>query len=478
MLTPIYEGIFLKIIFAVTSTKINVMLVSSLIVQGDFMYRIALFLTLILASIPLFADPMDDFIKSEMEKRKIPGLSIAVMKNGEIVKAQGYGFSNMEHQVPAKPETIYQSGSVGKQFTATGVMMLVEEGKVNLDDPITKYFPEGPEAWKKVKVRHLLSHTGGISNKLYDQMNMREDITEDEILKKIAALPLDFTPGEKWNYSNPGYVLLGILIHRVSGKFYGDFLQERIFKPLGMNTTRIINEADIIPNRAAGYVLDKDVVKNQNWVAPMINTTADGSLYFTVLDMAKWDAALYTNKLVKPETLAQMWTSTKLNSGKLEDYGFGWGFDEIRKHKIISHGGSWQGFTTYIARYVDDKLTIVVLTNFAGSNPGSLAKGIAGFYNPELKPIEPKIVKVDPNILDAYVGEYQIDPQYVIKIRRQDDRLLGEVPEEAEFQLYPESETTFVLTTQEGNITFVKDASGKVTHLLLKPSGDTAKKIK
>jgi len=425
-----------------------------------------------------FADPVDDFVKKQMEERKIPGLSIAVMKNGEIIKAEGYGYANLEHMVPAKPETIYQSGSVGKQFTATGVMMLVEEGKVSLDDPITKYFPGGPESWKKVKVRHLLSHTGGISNKLYDQINMREDQTEEQILKKIAALPLDFEPGEKWSYSNPGYVLLGILIHKASGNFYGDFLQERIFKPLGMGTTRIINESDIIPNRAAGYVMEKEQIKNQSWVAPMINTTADGSLYFTVLDLAKWDAALYTEKLLKKSGQEQMWTPTKLNSGKVEQYGFGWGFDEIRGHKLIAHGGSWQGFTTYIGRYVDDKLTIVVLTNFAASNPGSIAKGVAGIYNQDLKPIEPVEVKIDPKILDSYVGDYQLETSYIILISKENDRLMGLAPEQPKFELYPESDTKFFLKVDEGNITFVKDASGKVTHLILQPSGRTAKKIK
>jgi CubicO group peptidase (beta-lactamase class C family) len=433
---------------------------------------------LILFTSLVFADPVDDFVKKQLEERMIPGLSIAVMKNGEIIKAEGYGYANLEHKVPANPETVYQSGSVGKQFTATGVMILVEEGKVNLDDPITEYFPEGPESWKKVKVRHLLSHTGGISNKLYDQINMREDFTEEQMLKKIAALPLDFEPGEKWNYSNPGYVLLGILIHRASGKFYGDFLQERIFKPLGMTTTRIISESDIIPNRAAGYVMEKEQLKNQSWVAPMINTTADGSLYFTVLDLAKWDAALYKEKLLKKTTLDQMWTPTKLNNDKVEKYGFGWGVDEIRGHQLIAHGGSWQGFTAHIARYVDDKLTVVVLTNFAAANPGSIAKGIAGIYNPDLKPIEPVEVKIDPKILDAYVGDYQLEGNYIIQITKENDRLMSLAPEQPKFQLFPESETKFFLKVDEGTITFVKDASGKVTHLVLEPSGQKAKKIK
>jgi hypothetical protein len=242
-----------------------------------------------------------------------------------------------------------------------------------------------------------------------------------------------------------------------------------------MNTARIINEADIIPNRAAGYILEKGKIKNQNWVAPMVNTTADGSLYFTVLDLAKWDAALYTNKLLKSESLNQMWTPTKLNNGKLEQYGFGWGFDKIQNHQIIQHGGSWQGFTTYIARYVDDKLTVVVLTNFAESNPGTIAKGVAGIYNPELKPI---IAKVSPDIFRTYVGEYQMEKDFIIKVRLKDDLLMAQIPEVPEFELIPTSDTKFFMNEQEGTVTFVKDASGKVTHLLMEPSGNIAKKIK
>src|SRR5204863_4997876 len=148
-------------------------------------------------------------------------------------------------------------------------------------------------------------------------------------------------------------------------------------------TARIINEADIIANRAAGYHLVKGELKNQEWVSPALNTTADGSLYFTVYDMAKWDAALYTEKLLKRASLEQMWTPVKLASGKTQQYGFGWGFGNVKGHHVIEHGGAWQGFTTYIARYVDDKLTVIVLTNLAGADPGKIAHGIAGLYNPE-----------------------------------------------------------------------------------------------
>ncbi len=186
---------------------------------------------------------VDDFVKSEMQKQKIPGVSVAVVRNGGIVLAKGYGYSNVEHQIAVKPETIFQSGSVGKQFTATAVMMLVEEGKINLDEKIGKYLGDVPESWKDITVRNLLTHTSGMTDYPQD-FDYRRDYPEDELLTRAKAIPLGFQPGEKWQYSNLGYVTLGILIHKVSGKFYGDFLQERIFKPLGMTTARIINEAD------------------------------------------------------------------------------------------------------------------------------------------------------------------------------------------------------------------------------------------
>jgi CubicO group peptidase (beta-lactamase class C family) len=432
-------------------------------------------------------EKIDEFVKLQMQARKIPAVSIVVLKNGEIVKTKGYGFANVEHQVAAKPETIYQSGSVGKQFTATLLMMLVEEGKLALDDKINKYFTDAPEIWKDITVRHLLTHTSGISNKLYGQMNMRADYTEDELIKKISSIPLDFQPGEKWNYSNPGYVTLGILIHKVSGKFYGDLLQEKIFKPLGMNTARVINEAEIIPNRAAGYRVVKGELRNQEWVSPALNTTADGSLYFTVLDMAKWDAALYTEKLLKRSSLEQMWTPVKLNNGKTQAYGFGWSFGEIKGHKIIEHGGAWQGFTTFIARYVDDKLSIIVLTNLAGADPGKIAHGIAGFYNAELSPLPPAIppdtqkidTQVDPKLLDTYVGEYELAPGFTITIIKEGNDLFGQATGQSKFQLYPETTTKFFLKVVDAKIEFFKDASGKVTHLMLYQNGEhQGKKIK
>jgi CubicO group peptidase (beta-lactamase class C family) len=337
------------------------------------------------------ATKVDDYIKTEMARQRIPGISLAVMRDGQIILAKGYGLANVEHQVPVKPETIFQSGSMGKQFTATAVMMLVEAGKLSLSDPITKFFNDVPTTWNSITVRHLLTHTSGTTDYPRD-FDFRRDYTEDELLKRAAAIPLAFQPGEKWSYSNLGYVLLGILIHKVSGQFYGDFLQERVFRPLGMTTARIISEADIVPNRAAGYRLVKGELKNQEWVSPSLNTTADGALYLTVYDMAKWDAALYTEKLLKSSSTAQMWTPVKLNDGKTAAYGFGWSLNEVRGHQLIEHGGAWQGFKSQIARYVGDKLTIVVFANSSQANPARIAHGVAALYNPELAPLPPKAI--------------------------------------------------------------------------------------
>ena len=326
-------------------------------------------------------DPVDAYIHSEMQRQHIPGLSLLVARDGKTVRAQGYGLANVELQVPVKPETIFQSGSVGKQFTATAVMMLVEEGKIKLDDPLTNYIKDAPAAWSQVTIRELLSHTAGFTDYPKD-FDFRKDYTEADELKIVESLPLAYAPGTKWAYSNLGYLTLGIVIHRVTGKFYGDFLQERIFQPLGMTTTRIISEADIIPNRAAGYRLVKGELKNQDWVSPVLNTTADGSLYFSILDLAKWDAALYTKKLLHRSSLDEMWTPAKFKNGQpnSDHYGFGWFILTKDGRRVLDHSGAWQGFETHISRYVDDRLTVVILSNLDGASLDKISDQVAKLY--------------------------------------------------------------------------------------------------
>jgi CubicO group peptidase (beta-lactamase class C family) len=332
-----------------------------------------------------------------MANQKIPGLAVGIYSRGQILLAKGYGQANVELDVAVKPETIFQSGSVGKQFVSAAIMMLVEEGKLSLDDSIAKYFPDAPATWKPILIKNLLSHTSGLAEYESEERTgpkgpfyLRLDFTEDELAAKIEALPIEAAPGERWDYRNTNYALLGILIHKVTGKPYYEFLSERIFKPLGMTSTRLISDRDIIPNRAAGYEIENDELKNQEWVSPTFNSTADGTLYFNVLDLNKWDDALYGTQLLNQSSLDRIWTVYPLNDGKPNPagYGFGWMIGEQNDHKRIEHGGGWQGFTARISRYPEDSLTVVVLTNLdsAHSNAGPIAHVIAGLVDPPLLP--------------------------------------------------------------------------------------------
>lgn len=328
-------------------------------------------------------------MEAQRASQRIPGVALAVCRNGQLIKASGYGLANVELDAKVTPETIFQTGSVGKQFTAMAVMMLVEEGKIGLDDKISNYIPESPEKWSKVTVRNLLTHTSGIADYGAEEntmakgaINFRKDYTEEELVKAFSAMPMDFAPGDKWKYSNTGYVLLGVIIHRATGMFYGDFLQERIFKPLGMSSTRIISEADIVPHRSSGYRLVKGELKNQEWVSPTLNTTADGALYTSVLDLAKWDAALYQRKFIRPASYEAMWNPVKLNDGTTYPYGFGWGVKTQAGYRIVEHDGAWQGFTMSIARFLDQGLTVIVMTNLDENNstPAKIVAEVAKIY--------------------------------------------------------------------------------------------------
>jgi CubicO group peptidase (beta-lactamase class C family) len=340
---------------------------------------------------------IDSFVTREMQHEQIPGVAVGIYSRGTILLAKGYGLANVELQVPVKPETIFQSGSIGKQFVSTAIMMLVEEGKISLDDSVTRYFPDAPASWKPIFVKNLLSHTSGLSEygspeytRPGGPINMRSDYTEDELVRKFEALPIENPPGDKWNYRNTNYVLLGILIHRITGMPYAEFLAQRIFKPLGMSSTRLISEIDIVPNRASGYELHDGQLKNQAWVSPTFNSTADGTFYFNVLDLAKWDEALYTTRLLKQSSLDRIWSVYPLVDGRPNpgNYGFGWIIGLQNGHKRMEHGGSWQGFAGHISRYPDDSLTVVVLTNLDASHarPNLFAGVIAGLVYAPLMP--------------------------------------------------------------------------------------------
>jgi len=348
------------------------------------MNRMMFFLGLV-AALPAAADPIDDFVQATLAEQKIPGVSVVVLRNGKAVKSEGYGFANLEHRVAATPQTIYQSGSVGKQFTAAGILLLAEDGQLALDDPLARHFPDVPSAWHRITVRQLLTHTSGLKDYGEDEIDFRRDYTDDEYLEIMKRMPIEFEPGTQWSYSNTGYLILGLLTSRLAGVHWSEFLEQRLFVPLGMRTTRVISESDIVMHRAAGYELDEaGEVRNQEWVAPSANRCADGALYFSVEDLAAWEAALHAGEFLEPESFDAWWTPVLLANGTTYPYGFGWDIGEQRGHTLIEHGGSWQGFRAAIARYVDQGLTVAVLSNLAQAAPEMMAHRIAGIVEPAL----------------------------------------------------------------------------------------------
>lgn len=344
-------------------------------------------------------DSVARYVEAEMQRLHIPGMSVAILRGDSVVMARGFGYANVELRVPASDSTIYQSGSVGKQFTSAAIVLLAERGKLSLDDPITKWLPEGKTAWKGITIRHLLSHTSGIANYTNGAVDLRKEYSENDLVKLALKAPLDFQPGTHWNYSNTGFVLLGAIVRRVTGQFYGDFLHDNVFVPLGMKTARIISEADIVPNRASGYRLAGDTLRNQEWVSPSLNTTADGALYLTVRDLAAWAVGLNHGRIPSATGLASSWTPVALSTGGTYPYGFGWMLAPQRGVKKIAHTGSWQGFKTAIARYPTLNLTVIAMANLAETPIGPIDAAIAGIVEPSLAPphmIAPGVLSVQP----------------------------------------------------------------------------------
>ncbi len=350
---------------------------------------------------------IDAVVASRMDAEGTPGVAVAIVREGEVLLAKGYGLANLEHEVPVTAKTMFQSGSVGKMFTAAGVMVLVEDGDLDLDASIRTYLPEGPESWQPITLRHLLSHTSGIPDYTSDAMDYSRDYSESELVQMAASLELEFPAGTRWNYSNTGYVLLGIIIDRTARKPYWEHLRERVWDPAGVPTMRVNFAADVVLHRSAGYEREGQVLLNQAWVAPTLNSTADGSLLFSLEDMIAWNEAVRRGAVLSPASWEATLTPIELTSGNTFPYGFGWAVREVRDRPIHEHGGGWQGFRTHYTRYVDVDVAIVALANSADSDPGSLVEEIAVVIDPSLAheptPTEP-IDDPDPEVTAFIAG--------------------------------------------------------------------------
>jgi CubicO group peptidase (beta-lactamase class C family) len=315
---------------------------------------------------------VDERLNAAVKANQFSG-AVLIARDGRVLVSKGYGMANLETETPNTPQTIFRLGSITKQFTATAIMMLQEQGKLSVQDSICKYVADCPAAWQAVTLHHLLSHTGGVPNftSFADyEKTMTLPTTVEALIARFKDKPLDFQPGEKWSYSNSGYVLLGHVIEKVSGQSYESFLQERIFTPLGMKSTGYEHSERVLPHRAAGYEPQGNTLANARYLDMTIPFSA-GGLYSTVEDLYLWDQALYTEKLLPKKSLDTMFTPVKNN------YGYGWGIDTRQGIKAIAHGGGINGFVTFIARFPEAKAVIIVLCNNMRANPGAVVRDLA-----------------------------------------------------------------------------------------------------
>jgi len=423
------------------------------------------------------APKFDQYLKALADQGRFTG-SVLVSRDGKTLFAKGYGLANAELDVPNTPQTKFRLGSITKQFTATAILLLQERGRLNVHDPICKYIDNCPSAWSEITIHHLLSHTGGVPNftSFPDYVSkMMMPVTAQEMIARFKDKPLDFKPGEKWSYSNSGYFLLGYIIEKVSGESYESFVKRNIFDPLKMSNSGYDHFNSILKNRATGYSLDKGKMINSAYI-DMTQPYSAGSLYSTVEDLFTWNEALFSDKLLSAKSRESMMTPVK------NDYAYGLGVQTKSGRKVVGHGGGINGFSTYLVRFPADKITIVVLRNsdYGAPGPGQISLDLAAImFGEKYEAPAPRTeVKVDPKIFDAYVGEYQLGPNFIITITKEGDRLMIQATGQPKFDLFPESESKYFLKVVDAQITFEKDETGKVTCLILHQGGDQpAKKI-
>ncbi|HEY0579395.1 MAG TPA: serine hydrolase, partial [Candidatus Nitrosocosmicus sp.] len=505
-----------------------------------------------------------DKVVEEQFKVNETGVAVLVSRNGKIIYERAQGMANLELSVPMQTYTIFRIGSITKQFTAVAILQLMENGKLNLQDDITKYLPGYPTQGNTITIEHLLSHTSGIRDFTSIKDNEKRiaiDYTPNEIIDYFKGQPMRFAPGTKWEYSNSGYFLLGYIIEQISGKTYGQYLEENIFKPLGMRNSFYTDNGTIVKNRASGYTQGNKVIENARYIS-MTQPYAAGSVQSTVEDLFKWNQAVQSYKLIKKETLAKALTKYILNDGTETNYGYGWRLGYIRESPSIWHGGLIDGFMSMAMYLPKEDVFVTVLSNCDCKSPLDVTEKLAAlaigkcydykaihvdsatltcysgvyengkqqqkiistsgnqlnlqsgrgpkavmkayqtdkFYTDDpmvtveisknknnsvdkliihsrtanevwIKtnklPASENGIKLDENILQSYVGEYEINPGFAFSITKVEGSLFLKATGQEKVEIFAEAENKFFLKVNGAQLEFVKDNSGKVIKAIL-----------
>jgi CubicO group peptidase (beta-lactamase class C family) len=413
---------------------------------------------------------MDQIVQSYVSNKQFMG-SVLVARGDQVLLSKGYGSANLEWGIPDTPSTKFRLGSVTKQFTAASILLLEERGKLKVEDPVKKYLPDAPAAWDKMTIFNVLTHTAGIPNfTAFPEYPKLEPfaITPEKLVALFRDKPLDFEPGEKMSYSNSGYVLLGYLIERISGESYEKFVQENIFTPMGMKDSGYDSNSAVIARRAAGYTPSPNGLVNAGFIHMSVPFAA-GALYSTTEDLLRWEQGLFGGKLLSAASLQKMTTPFK------NDYAFGLQVHTVNRHKVIDHNGGIEGFSTMLAYYPEDKLTLVALANMAPASSGAIVSQLALLAQGGTVTLqsERKEITVDPAVLARYVGVYQMAaPGGNMLITLEGGQLSGQLTGQNALPLFPESETMFFPKAVNAQFEFsVTAPQGKASQLTLHQNG-------
>jgi CubicO group peptidase (beta-lactamase class C family) len=405
--------------------------------------------------------------------------TVLVAQKGQIVLQKGYGLKDAAKKLQNDANTIFQVGSITKQFTASVILRLQEDHRLSIHDKLSSFFPELPFA-EKVTIEQLLSHTAGIFNYTNNAIFMKQEAVKPATREKLFALfkdmPLEFAPGTRFNYSNSGYVLLGFIIEKITGKSYYQVVRELIFLPLQMKNTGFNFSGLPSPNRATGYfTLSGKAVVPAGIVDSSVSFAA-GAVYSTAEDLYKWDRALYGKKVISQASLTNAYTRRQ------GIYGLGWVIDSAFGKQIYHHSGGIYGFTAFIVRIPSEDICILLLDNKGDGGLESIAKNINAVLHqqPYQLPAPPVAVNVDSSILNTYVGQYELSPNFILTVRLADGQLSVQASGQDPIPMLATSNTRFYLEQLKAELEFIKESDGKIENLILHMNGDhmPAKKIK
>ncbi len=414
------------------------------------------------------APKADEYLQALTDSGRFSG-TVLLARDGKTLFVKGYGFANEESRIPNSAATRFPIASIAKTFTATLVLQQQKRRTLSVADPACNYLQPCPAAWREVTIRHLLMHTSGIPDfaeapDFMTRVGTRR--TLDEVIATFRDQPLQFAPGTKYRYSNSGYFVLGAILEKVSGKPYSDLLEDSIFKPLGMTDSGYDNQASVQPPLAIGYRPHG----TDNAIAEFVDSSwlyAAGGIYSTVEDLHKFELALTTDTLLPRDELAGMW------SPELGEYGYGWQLlppsPQTLNRKLVFHAGGFPGYSTDLLRYPDDSVTVIILANLHPVALADVSRDLSAIVLGESYSVPPRrrAAKVDPDVYDAYVGRYEINPSVAIDVTREGDQLAVQATGQAKDFAVPESDTTFFSRISPSRLSFVKDGSGVVNRLVI-----------